>query len=166
MRKMLFGCAVMAGVLAWGFSVDAKIEATFNDWQVHSKTVGGEKICFALAKPKSKTPSSVNHGDIWFMVADWKTGKAIEQPSLMTGYPIKAQIPPIARIGSTKIPMFADANEAFVEEKGDEKKLVSSMKKGSTMRVDAVSARGTKTSYEFSLRGVTAALKKARAICK
>lgn len=34
------------------------------------------------------------------------------------------------------------------------------------MRVDSVSARGTRTSYEFSLRGITAALKKARTACR
>ena len=100
------------------------------------------------------------------MVANWKSGAAKEQPSLLTGFPLKAQIPPAARIGSAKIPMYADQNEAFVESPADEKKLVRSMRKGSTMRVDAVSSRGTQISYEFSLRGITAALGKAKTACK
>ena len=159
---------VSATLCGAGFAgtANAKLEGVFSDWAVHSKTQNGEKICYALAKAKSKTPSSVKHGDIYFMVADWKSGAAKEQPSLLTGFPLKAQIPPTARVGSTRIPMYADGSEAFVESNNDEKKLVRSMRKGSTMRVDAVSQRGTQISYEFSLRGVTAALGKARTVCK
>ena len=147
-------------------AASAKLEGVFTDWSVYSKTDGGERICYALAKPSTKTPSSVTHGDIYFMVSNWKSGAAKEQPSLLTGYPLKNTIPPAARVGSSKIPMYAAQNEAFVESGTDEKKLVRAMRKGSTMRVDAVSQRGTKTSYEFSLRGITAALSKAKTICQ
>jgi hypothetical protein len=144
----------------------AKLEAVFTDWSVYSKSAGKDKVCYALAKPLSKTPSSVKHGDIYFMVANWKSGAAKEQPSLLTGYDLKLQIPPTARVGSSKVPMYATQNEAFIETSNDEKKLVRAMRKGALMRVDAVSARGTQTSYEFSLKGVTAALKKARSTCQ
>jgi len=147
-------------------TANAKMEGQFTDWTVHSKSQGGEKICYALAKAKSKTPSSVKHGDIYFMVANWKSGAAKEQPSLLTSFALKSQIPPSARVGSSKIPMYADGSEAFVESGNDEKKLVRSMRKGSSMRVDAVSARGTQISYEFSLKGITAALGKAKTVCK
>lgn len=163
---------ICIGLLAFALTpmtanaASAKLEGVFKDWSVYSKTDGGERICYALAKPKSKTPSSVDHGDIYFMVSNWKSGAAKEQPSLLTGYPLKDTIPPTARVGSSKTPMYAAQNEAFVESTADEKKLVKAMRKGSTMRVDAVSTRGTQTSYEFSLRGITAALGKARTICK
>ena len=147
-------------------AANAKLEGVFTDWSVYSKSEGGDKICYALAKPKSKTPASVNHGDIYFMVANWKSGAAKEQPSLLTGYTLKAAIPPSARVGSSKTPMYAAQNEAFVEDGTDEKKLIRAMRKGSTMRVDAVSERGTQTSYEFSLRGITAALKKTKTTCQ
>ncbi|HHI88309.1 MAG TPA: hypothetical protein ENK01_00015 [Hellea balneolensis] len=164
-RILMFSALSLAMTLI-SASAEARVEGTFRDWTVRTKTVGGEKICFAITKPKTMAPKSVKHGDIYFMIANWKSGKALEQPSLFTGYPLKPDRPTIARVGSTKIPMFADANEAFVEQRSDEKKLIGKMKKGSTMRVDAVSARGTRTSYEFSLRGVTAALQKARAACR
>lgn len=155
-----------AAACIFATSASAKMEGQFTDWTVHSKTQGSEKICYALAKARSKTPSSVKHGDIYFMVANWKSGAAKEQPSLLTSFALKPQIPPSARVGSSRIPMYADGSEAFVESRSDEKKLVRSMRKGSTMRVDAVSARGTQVSYEFSLKGITAALGKAQTVCK
>ncbi len=157
---------ILAATSLFAANANAKMEGQFTDWTVHSKSQGGDKVCYALAKAKSKTPSSVKHGDIYFMVANWKSGAAKEQPSLLTSFNLKAQIPPTARIGSSRIPMYADQNEAFVESGDDEKKLVRSMRKGSTMRIDAVSARGTQISYEFSLKGITAALGKAKTVCR
>jgi invasion protein IalB len=144
----------------------AKLEGVFTDWTVYSRSEGGEKICYALAKPTTKTPSTVKHGDIYFMVSNWKSGAAKEQPSLLTGYTLKSEIPPSARVDRNQIPMFSAENEAFVESTTDEQKLVKAMRKGSTMRVDAMSARGTQTSYEFSLSGITAALGKAKSSCQ
>lgn len=144
----------------------AKLEGVFTDWSVYSKADGNDRICYVLATPKTKTPKSVNHGDIYFMVANWKSGAAKEQPSLLTGYSLKMEIPPSALVGNSKIPMFAADNEAFIESSSDEAKLVRAMRKGASMRVDAMSQRGTKTSYEFSLNGITAALSKAKSVCK
>lgn len=144
---------------------EPNLEGTYTDWLVYTKGEGSSKICFVLTEPKEIAPTSVNHGDVFFMVANWKSGAAKEQPSLMTGYPFKVSSPPNARIGSAKIPMYVAQNEAFIEESSDESRLVRNMRSGSLMRVDAVSQRGTATSYEFSLKGVTAALNKAKSLC-
>jgi len=147
---------------AWA---DAKAQGTFTDWTVYTRDISGDRICYALAKPASKTPDSVTHGDVYFMVANWKSGAAKEQPSLLAGYPLKATSTPKARVGSTKINMYSSDNEAFIEAGSDETKLVRAMRKGAVMRVEAVSQRGTATSYEFSLKGITAALRKAKSLC-
>ncbi|MEE9347743.1 MAG: invasion associated locus B family protein [Robiginitomaculum sp.] len=146
-------------------AAEPKLAATYSDWKVYTKGSGGNQICYALAKPKTHSPRSVNHGDVFFMVANWKSGAAKEQPSLMTGYSFKLSSPPKARIGGAKIPMYVAQNEAFVEARSDETRLVKNMRSGSLMRVEAVSQRGTATSYEFSLKGITAALKKAKSLC-
>lgn len=166
LSKSVLLISLFSTINAPAFAASAKLEAVFKDWSVYSKKEGSDRICYALAKPNTKTPSSVNHGDIYFMVANWKSGAAKEQPSLLTGYPLKIEVPPSARVGSAKTPMYTAQNEAFVESAKDEQKLVSSMRKGANMRVDAMSTRGTQTSYEFSLSGITAALKKARSVCQ
>jgi invasion protein IalB len=40
------------------------------------------------------------------------------------------------------------------------------MKRGYTMRLETVSSEGTQTTYEFSLRGVTAALDAVATACR
>lgn len=145
---------------------EPKLAATYSDWRVYTRGSGNDRICYALSSPSSLSPKAANHGKVFFMVANWKNGAAKEQPSLMTGYAFKLNSPPNARVGSTKVPMYVSQNEAFVETDGDEARLVKNMKKGSVMRVSAVSERGTATSYEFSLKGVTAATQKAASLCR
>ena len=53
-----------------------KLEGSFVDWNVFSIAAGNDKICWALSKPLSKSPKSVNHGDVYFMVSSWKSGSA------------------------------------------------------------------------------------------
>ena len=122
-------------------------------------------MCYVLSEASTMSPSSVNHGDIYFMVSNWKNGAATEQPSFLAGYPLKTTRAPKAQVGSTVLPMFAADNEAFIAENSDERRLVAKMRAGSTMTVSAVSSRGTQTRYGFSLKGVTAALRQAKSAC-
>lgn len=62
--------------------------------------------------------------------------------------------------------MYGAQNEAFIAETADERRLVSRMRKGANMTVEAVSVRGTEVSYNFSLKGITAALRQTKALCR
>ncbi len=142
-----------------------KLEGKYSDWAVYSRAEGNDKICYAISEPRSKSPSSVRHGEIYFMVSNWQSGAAKEQPSFMAAFPLRANRAPEARVGSAKYKMFVAENESFIENSNDERALVAKMKAGATMNLKAVSARGTNVSYAFSLKGITAALKKAKTAC-
>lgn len=142
-----------------------KLAGTHGDWSVYTRGSGGERICYVLSDAQAKSPSSVNHGDIYFMVSNWKNGAATEQPSFLAGYTLQSTRAPKAQVGGTALSMFAADNEAFIAERADERKLVAKMRAGSTMTVSAVSQRGTQTRYTFSLKGVTAALRQAKSAC-
>ncbi len=157
--------ALLTALPSTSLAAKPKLEKTHGQWTTYSRMDGGQKVCYVLAKPTAKSPSNVNHGDIYFMVASWKSGVASEQPSFLAGYPLKPNSPPTARVGSAKFPMYVSQNEAFIDDGGDEKRLVKAMRDGSTMRVSAMSQRGTVVNYSFSLSGVTAALKSAKSAC-
>ncbi|GGX67522.1 hypothetical protein GCM10011309_16570 [Litorimonas cladophorae] len=146
-------------------NTDARLAGKHGDWSVYTQGSGAKQICYVLSEALAKSPNNVNHGDIYFMVSNWKNGAATEQPSFLAGYELKTTRAPKAQVGSTALSMFAADNEAFISENSDERKLVSKMRAGSTMTVSAVSKRGTQTRYTFSLKGVTAALKQSKTAC-
>ena len=157
--------------LAIGFSTSGAMaqqpeaKATYRDWSVFVRETDGDKICFAATEASDKTPKSVNHGDVFFLIATWQSGAAKDQPSLMTGYALNAKPEPTLRIGSDKWEMYSSENEAFIETSSEEQRLINAMRRGADMRVSAVSQRGTATSYVISLRGVSAALDRVAQEC-
>ena len=171
-RPSVFGkslsYAAVAGfaLLSTAVAQEPQAVATYKDWSVFVRDVNGEKICFAATEATDKSPKSVNHGDIFFLVSSWKSGAATNQPSLMTGYPLNAAPEPTLRVGSDKWDMYVSENEAFIEQTAEEERLVRAMRRGADMRVSAVSQRGTATSYIISLRGITAALERVSTECR
>jgi hypothetical protein len=76
---LVLALACAAGVAA---AQQPQAVAAFRDWSVFVREIDGDRICFAATEAKDKTPKSVNHGDIFFLVASWKSGAAVNQPSL------------------------------------------------------------------------------------
>jgi len=163
----LFLIALILSLLSVAALADEapKLHSTIKDWSVLTRKVDGDLLCYVRSFAEDKSPQNVNHGDVAFFVGTWKSGVAQEQPSLMTGYAMRTRTPPKAKVGNRTITMFSVANEAFIESENDERKLVRAMRKGSRLRVEAMSDRGTATAYEFSLSGITAALRKANQLC-
>jgi invasion protein IalB len=62
--------------------------------------------------------------------------------------------------------MYVSNNEAFIESAKAEQGLISAMRRGADMRVNAMSNRGTATSYLISLSGVSAALDRVAQECR
>lgn len=160
----LFGA--LSTTLGPASAADPQSVAVFKDWTVMVQDTGNDRICFAVAEAKDKAPKSVNHGEIFFMVATWKSGAAANQPSFRAGYNLKDAPAPAIRVGSQKWDMYVSDNESFVESAASEQALVAAMRSGADMRISATSGRGTATNYIFSLNGVSAALDRAKEACK
>ena len=136
-----------------------------NDWRVFTRGTGAERVCYAVTRPTESRPGDVAHGEVYFFVSSWASGAAREQPSFMAGYELRPDNPPRANVGNDRVTFFVSEQEGFVEERRDETRLVDAMRRGATMRVEAVSARGTNTAYIFSLSGITAALRQVGELC-
>ena len=137
----------------------------FSDWHVFTVDGPDGLVCYALSQPTEMAPQNVDHGQVFFMVSSWANNQAREQPRFISGYALRPDNPPRARIGSDRFEMFVADRDGFVEETEDERRLVRAMKAGAVMRVEATSQRGTATAYEFSLSGITAALRRVDELC-
>jgi invasion protein IalB len=159
------GAVLVAASLSLPALADASAVARYNDWTVFTDESAGETICYAATAAKDKAPKAAEHGDVWFYVTNWKSGRANNQPSLKVGYDLREEMEPKAKIGRSSFSMFGVGREAFADD-GDDRKLVNALKKGSELRVEAVSKRNTKTAYHFSLKGSSKAIEKAAATCR
>lgn len=139
--------------------------ARFKDWTVFTSDVDGERICYAATEATDRAPVSANHGDVWFYVTSWESGRARSQPSLKVGYELRPDVPPSARIGRANWTLFSSGNEAFAADE-DDPQLVRALKRGSELRIEAVSERDTQVAYHFSLAGSSTAIDRAASSCR
>ena len=139
--------------------------ARYKDWQVFTDDVGGETICYAATPATDKAPREAQHGDVWFFVTSWESGRARNQPSLRVGYTLKSEQPSTARVGRSAWQMFNVGQEAFADDE-DDPRLVRAVERGQELRIESVSERGTSVAYHFSLSGSASAIEKADDSCR
>ncbi|MBC7151584.1 MAG: hypothetical protein H5U22_19550 [Rhizobium sp.] len=132
----------------------------FKAWGAYSYKSNGGNVCYVLSVPTAKEPASVNHGDIFFVVSQRPGQNISYEPQAMMGYPLKETSKVNVTIDDRNFVMFVKETSAWVENAAEEPALVAAMKTGKAMTVKATSARGTGTSYTYSLSGISAALKK------
>ncbi|MBA4802007.1 MAG: hypothetical protein H2040_09085 [Euryhalocaulis sp.] len=160
-NSLVIAAAVLAAAPALGAPVK---EATFGDWSVYRASEAGREVCYAVTAPLDAAPKAFNHGDVFMIVSSWKGAGAVE-PSFHAGYPLKPSRAPEMKVAYSAFDSFADENEAFIADRGEERQLVESMKDGATMRVEATAEDGGFAAYEFSLSGVTAAINRIGSSC-
>ncbi|MBP2237722.1 invasion protein IalB [Sinorhizobium kostiense] len=135
----------------------------FNAWGAYSYQSGNGKVCYVLSVPKEKSPASVDHGDIFFLVSQRPGQNISYEPQVMVGYPLQDNSKVNVVIDGRTFVMFTKGNSAWVENAAEEPAMVAAMKNGKAMSVNAKSRRGTETSYSYSLSGISAALKQIEA---
>ena len=146
-------------------AAESKAIGRYNDWRVYTEGEGRNLVCFAAVEANDKAPKSVDHGEVVFYVAVWKSGAASNQASLRVGYSLRSDIAPAAVVGRDRFPMFASGSEAFVKDNRDGA-LVEAVKKGQELRIEAASVKDARTAYHFSLKGSRDAIDKAKALCR
>ncbi|ENR13738.1 MULTISPECIES: invasion associated locus B family protein [Brucella] len=130
----------------------------FDAWGAYSYQSGNGKVCYALSVPTQKAPANVDHGDNFFLVSQ-KPGQNVSfEPQFMAGYELNPNAKVIVTIGNRNFTMFVNGKSGWMENAAEEPQLVAAMRGGADMKVQAQSKRGTKTSYTYSLKGISAAL--------
>jgi len=131
----------------------------FKAWGAYSYNSGGSKVCYVLSVPTKKMPADRDHGDIFFLVSQ-KPGQNVSyEPQVEVGYPLQEGSKMTVNIDGKSFAMFTKGRNAWVENAAQEPAFVGAMRAGRSMKISGKSVRGTGTSYEFSLSGITAALK-------
>ena len=76
----------------------------------------------------------------------------------MAGYDLNTSSKVTVTVGNRSFTMFVNGKSGWMENAAEEPQLVAAMKGGADMKIQAQSKRGTKTSYTYSLKGISAAL--------
>ncbi|MEM9220889.1 MAG: invasion associated locus B family protein [Pseudomonadota bacterium] len=138
---------------------------TYTDWEAYRYDASGQKTCYILSKPKTLAPTNRNHGDVFFFLTSRPAESVANEVSVLVGYPFAPDSTVTVDVDGTVFELFTKDDGAWMETPADEAQLVAAMKAGSRMTVKGKSARGTDTTYSFSLSGVTAGANRIASEC-
>ncbi|MDA7946510.1 MAG: invasion associated locus B family protein [Hyphomicrobiaceae bacterium] len=158
--------AMLVGLGMPAIAQSANFIEKHGDWSVYAHEAGGKKTCFAVAKPRSSKPKNVRRDPIFFYISDWPADKVVNEISIKMGYPLRSTVPVEIKISGKAFKLFSKDEGAYVEKTADEQQVVTAMKAGSTMVVQGRSTRGTLTTDEYSLSGISKALEAITKACQ
>lgn len=164
----LTAAALLVGVTSAAADAPTML-GVFKSWTAASAGVGANKVCYTISHPTSSLPAKAKRDPIGFLVSNWPGRNASAEPEVVPGYQYKEGGTVTAQIGSDKFTFFvkndAGAGSAWIKNPADEVRFITAMKGGSSMTVTGISKRGTLTTDNYSLAGISDALDKIKSAC-
>lgn len=157
-----------ADTSAMAFAGEATLLGQYGDWGAYAASPSGHKVCFALAKPTSSQASreGIKRDQPYLFIATRPAENVKNEISVVLGYPLKTEEGATAEVGTANFALFTQKDGAWIKNAAEEPQLVQSMRKGADLVLKGVSARGTRTTDTYSLKGVAEALDKVAQACK
>ena len=165
---VLTGLTLALWIIAMPVTASAQepdLIGNYRDWAAYSVGKGGSKMCYAATSPKDMKPKGVRRGDVFFLVTHQPGNDVIGEVSIDTGYPYKKGARITGKIGKTTYVLFGQEQRAWLEDAEADRKMIKSLKGGTTLIVTGTSTRGTVTTDRYSLIGFSAAYKAATKAC-
>jgi invasion protein IalB len=139
----------------------------YGEWRTYTAKPGGEKLCFALAKPTSSQITPKRPRDpVYLFVTSRPVENVRNEVSVVMGYAFKPGSEANLEIGSAKFAMYTQSDGAWIKNAAEESRLVDTMRKGQDLVVTGMSSRGTQSVDRYSLKGLSQALDRAAQECR
>jgi invasion protein IalB len=152
-------------------TAQATLLGQYGDWGAYTASPGGQKVCFALAKPTSSVdvpPNRRTAANAVYMFISTRPAEKVsnEISMLVTGYVFKPNSEASVAVGGATFAMYTQNDGAWVKNAAEEAKLLDAMRKSGDIAIKATTSRGTQTTDTFSLKGIAQATDRATQECK
>ncbi|MFV0298477.1 MAG: invasion associated locus B family protein [Hyphomicrobiaceae bacterium] len=140
----------------------AELTGTHSDWKTYRHGGGKNVMCFAVTSATEQNPTGGGRQAPHFYITAWPKQGIKAEVSVLLGFDLQPKSSIKVEIGGSTFTLFADGDRAFVGQAGEEQRLISAMRRGARMVVEATSARGATSKDVYSLSGVTASMQALR----
>jgi Invasion associated locus B (IalB) protein len=140
----------------------------YGDWGAYTASPGGKKICFAIAKPAASetTPPGKTRNPSYMFISSRPGEKVTDEVSIIIGYPFKPNSDATVAVGSTSFALYTQQDGAWIKNAAEEARLIEAMRGGGNAVIKGMSAKGTRSTDTFSLKGLAQALDRTDQDCK
>jgi len=147
----------------------ANLLGVFGNWSAYTSGTGSNLTCYAMSKPRATRPAGAKRGPIYLLVSAWPSRRVKAEPQVIYGYQGKEGAAAALGVGSEKFVFFIRNNgkegSAWLQQLGENNRLITAMQEGVSAVASGTSARGTRTNDTYSLSGFNDAMAKVHAAC-
>lgn len=143
----------------------ASLLESYGDWGVYT-TTGRSKVCYALAQPKSRAPSTLKDVKGYLFVSARPADKVKNEISLIMNFDLKEEAEHQAVIGQNQFNLVAKGKNLWVKNPAEESRVVEAMKRAGEMTVKGTSSKNNATADKYSLKGFGEAVDRVSKECR
>lgn len=148
------------------FAANPEVLGVFDNWSAYSYNDGSDHVCFMAAVPAKSEGKYTQRDDVFLQVTHRPNNKSFNVVNVVAGYTYKSTSKPQVTIDKNKpIELKRYENTAWAQDSATDEQLVEEMKKGSQAILLGTSARGTRTTDTFSLKGFSKAYEAINKAC-
>lgn len=169
-RFFVHSCAALllgaSGVVGQALAANYDAIESIEDWSIFAQGTGTERVCWLASAPIGGGLSNPNakRGEVYLMVSLRPSTGIKNEISYQAGYPLKQGSAALV-VGESNFRLIADGEAAWTASPAEDDRVIAALEKGSKAQIKGESVRGTKSDDQFSLKGFSAALSKARSLC-
>ncbi|HZH52818.1 MAG TPA: invasion associated locus B family protein [Microvirga sp.] len=164
-RSTLLAFAVVALSAGCAFAQTPRLLGSYDSWSAWTFRENKSNVCYVYTDADTKKPETLDHGRVGFSIRNLERGRSRTEAGFLSGYELAPQ-PIRVVVDGKRFTMIPRGRHAWLRREEREGEFLQALMRGRTMTVEAVSRRGNKTSYRFSLAGATKAVRKARQSCR
>ena len=164
MKKYMLLISCLMPVAAIASNIE--VLGSFDNWSAYSYKDGSDHVCYMASQPTKSQGKYARRDDVFLIVTHRPENKTFDVVNVVAGYTYKSTSKPQLSIDKNKaIELKRHEDTAWAKDAATDEKLVAEMKKGSNAVLVGTSARGTKTTDTFSLKGFSKAYEAISKAC-
>jgi hypothetical protein len=146
-------------------ATDPKLIGEHGDWTAYMFMENNSKVCYMVSQPKKTSGNYTKRGDVFALITHRPAEKSKNVFSYISGYSYKAGSEATVTVNNQNFRLFTQDDSAWAREDSTDNKIADAIKRGSSLVVKGVSARGTETVDTFGLKGSSSAYKAISVEC-
>jgi len=164
-KFLLCGAFLLPIWVSNAHATEPKVLGQHGDWTAYTFLENNNKVCYMVSQPKKASGNYSKRGDVFALITHRPGEKSKNVFSYVSGYAYKTGSEASVAVNNQNFHLFTQDDSAWARDQGTDDKIVDAIRKGSSLVVKGVSARGTNTVDTFGLSGSSAAYKAISSEC-
>ncbi len=146
-------------------ATEPKLIAEHGDWVAYTFIENNNKVCYMVSQPKKTSGNYTKRGDVFALVTHRPAEKSKNVFSYIAGYSYKPGSEATVIVNNQNFRLFTQDDSAWASDEATDNKITDAIKRGSSLVIKGLSARGTETVDTFGLSGSSSAYKAISSEC-